>query len=425
MKRFSFFKKEFVKNVLTLITGSAISQVIIYLAILLLTRLFSPELFGVYMLFSSVTLILKPLASLKYELAIVLPKSDKDAINLFAFAIILTLLLSSLILLVLLIFKLQIIDFFKLSELSSFIYFIPLSVLLFGFISIFDYWNNRINMFKNISKGLVAKSAIMSSSQVLVGVSKYNSFGLIPGLLIGQIFQLFVLIKLSLKSIHKLTQYISISNMAIVAKKYKDIPFFNTIINLTNNISNELPILLITKYFDIANVGIYGLAVKFTRAPIGIIQESVSQVFYNRASKIYNTEGNLHELVKKTTKKLLLVSSFVFIPIFIVSFFLDFIFGDDWLQVGLYARILIPWLFLSFLSNPLTPLIIILNKQKTILYYDIVLLVSRFLALYLSFKFYNDIVISLLFFSGIGMLFNIFIFTYLLKISKEKKEAYL
>ncbi|MEN8704403.1 MAG: O-antigen translocase, partial [Polaribacter sp.] len=66
---------------MTLITGSALSQVLIYASILLLTRLFSAELFGIYVLFSSATIILKPLATLQFEFSIVLPKKDEDAIN--------------------------------------------------------------------------------------------------------------------------------------------------------------------------------------------------------------------------------------------------------------------------------------------------------------------------------------------------------
>ena len=41
MQLISFLKKDFVKNVMTLITGSVFSQIIIYAAILVLTRLFS------------------------------------------------------------------------------------------------------------------------------------------------------------------------------------------------------------------------------------------------------------------------------------------------------------------------------------------------------------------------------------------------
>jgi O-antigen/teichoic acid export membrane protein len=424
MQLFSFLKKEFVKNVLTLITGSALSQVVIYASILILTRLFSTELFGIYMLFSSATLILKPLATLQYEFAIVLPKKDTDAINLAGFSFIILVSYCLLLLVIIFFFNKSIADFFNIKELANFIYLLPLSVFLFGGVSIFDYWNNRTSMFKNISKGLLTKSAVMSSTQLATGVSSFNSLGLIPGMLLGQFLQLLFLIKASAKSMVHLTKEISLKKMLFLAKRYRDIPIFNTIINLTNNLSNELPVLLITKYFGLASSGIYGLAIKFTRAPVGIFQQSINQVFFNKASKIYNDEGNLHELVIKTAKHLLFISSFLFLPLFIVSFYLDIIFGENWTDVGLYSRILIPWLFFGFLSNPITPLILILNKQKTMVVFDTFLLVVRFLALFLGYYFYNSIVIALILFSGIGMLFNILIFIYLLKTSKEKKVAY-
>ena len=424
MQLFSFLKKEFVKNVLTLITGSGLSQVVIYASILVLTRLFSTELFGIYMLFSSATLILKPLATLQYEFAIVLPKKDTDAINLVGFSFIILVSYCLLLLMIIFFFNKSIADFFNIKELANFIYLLPVSVFLFGGVSIFDYWNNRANMFKNISKGLLAKSVVMSSTQLATGASSFNSLGLIPGMLLGQFLQLLFLIKASVNSMVHLTKEISLKRMLFLAKRYKDIPVFNTIINLTNNLSNELPVLLITKYFGLTSSGIYGLAIKFTRAPVGIFQQSINQVFFNKASKIYNDEGNLHELVIKTAKHLLFISSFLFIPLFIVSFYLDIIFGENWTDVGLYSRILIPWLFFGFLSNPITPLILILNKQKTMVVFDAFLLVFRFLALFLGYYFYNSIVIALILFSGIGMLFNILIFIYLLKTSKEKKIAY-
>ena len=424
MQLFSFLKKEFVKNVLTLITGSALSQVVIYASILILTRLFSTELFGIYTLFSSVTLILKPLATLQYEFAIVLPKKDKDAINLVGFSFIILTIYCLLLLVIIFFFNENITTFFNITKLLNLIYLLPLSVFLFGSVSIFDFWNNRTNMFKNISKGLITKSAVMSSSQLATGFSSFNSLGLIPGMLLGQSMQLLFLIKASTKLMQKLTKELSLKRMFFLAKKYKDIPVFNTIINLTNNLSNELPVLLITKYFGLANSGIYGLAVKFTRAPIGIFQQSINQVFFNKASKTYNEQGNLHDLVIKTVKHLLFISSFLFIPLFAISFFLDIIFGENWSDVGLYSRIIIPWLFFAFLSNPISPLILILNKQKTMVVYDTFLLLFRFLALFLGYYFYDNIVISLILFSGVGMLFNILIFIYLLKTSKEKKIAY-
>lgn len=424
MQLFSFLKKEFVKNVLTLITGSALSQVVVYASILLLTRLFSAELFGIYILFSSATIILKPLATLQFEFAIVLPKKDKDAINLFAFSTLILIFYCLLLLLIVSLFKTEILDFFNITVLSNFIYLLPLNVFLFGLIANFDYWNNRNDNFKAISKGLFLKSSSMSATQIATGFSSYNSLGLIPGMLIGHVLQIFYLLQLTYNKLQPLCKEVSVTRMLFLAKKYKDIPIFNSIINLTNNLSNELPVLLITKYFGLASSGIYGLAVKFMKAPIGVVQQSVNQVFFNKATKLYNDQGNLYALVLKTAKHLLIISLLIFTPLFILSYYLEFLFGEGWTDVGLYARILIPWLFFAFLSNPLNSLILILNKQKTMLVLDIALLIFRFLALFCGYYLYNDIIIALALFSMVGMIFNILIFIYLLQTSKEKNSAY-
>lgn len=425
MQRFSFFKKEFVKNVLTLITGSAISQVITYLAILILTRLFSPELFGVYLLFSSSILILKPITSLQYELAIVLQKKDKDAINILVLSLIILVILSLFLMLIIVLFKQTILSFLEIEKLSFFIYFIPLSTLLYGSIISLNYWNNRLLNFKNIASGKVIKASVMSASQILTGTTILNTLGLIPGIILGQIGELFFLLKKSTASIHELKNEISLNRMYFLAKKYKDIPLLNTIISFLNTLSNEIPMLMITKYFGLSTAGIYGLAIKVGRAPSGIIQESVSQVFFNKATETYNKKKSLEKIIKKTFLQLFKISILIFTPLTIISFFLDTIFGEEWLAVGSYLRILIPWLFIMFLSSPITPLIVILNKQKTILFYDVLLLISRFLAFYLGYHWYHDLFISLILFSSVGVFFNIFILVYFFKISKiENTTAY-
>lgn len=424
MQLFSVFKRQFVKNVMILVKGSAFSQIILYLTIPILTRLFSEELFGVYMLFSSTIILLKPIASLQFELAILLPKRDKDAANFVVFTAIVLVLITTILFLILSIFKSSILIFFNIESLSEFIFLIPLSVLLYGLITILDYWSNRKNEFKNIYFGVITKSATMSVSQVSIGLSSLNCLGLIPGMIIGQFLQFLVLLKKTINGLIAQKKHINFKRMFFLAKKYKDIPTFNSLLNFTNTLSNELPILLISKYFGLASAGVYGLAVKVGKAPVGIIQQSISQVFYNKASKTYNLKGDLSIVVKKTYTNLLGIAFAIFIPIFIVSFYLDFIFGEGWTKVGLYVRILIPWLFIMFLSSPLTSLIVILNRQKTILVYDILLLIFRFLAFFVGFKFYNDIIIALLLFSAVGVVFNIFILIYFLKISKSTAIVY-
>lgn len=422
------FQKKSVKNFFTLFTGSVIGQTIVFLTIPFLTRLFSQEMFGVYILFTSSVMLLKTLVTLNFEFAIMLPKRDKDAINIFFFNIILIFFLSITLLIIIILFESKIASLLKIQTLSSFIYFVPISTFLVGNISAFNYWNNRNNKFQYISASEIIKSSSISLSQIGIGFSSLKYFGLIPGIILGQLISITFLLNVSIKSILKLKKHITLRRMLFLTNKYRDIPIYNTILTFTNNLSNELPIILITRFFGLASAGIFGLALKVSKAAPGIIGQSISQIFFNEASNLYNTNGDLHMLILKTYKTLLVIALFIFAPLFILSFYLDIVFGKDWVDVGVYIRIILPWLFIMFLNSPITSIISILNKQKIILLYNFLLLLFRFLALYIGYRFYNDIFISLFLFSIVGFVFNIFILIYFLYTSKhytkQKKNVY-
>ena len=62
--------------------GTALSNLLIILTTPLLTRLYTPEEFGVYSVFLSLLFIGTILVSLRYETAIPLPEDDDDAFHL-------------------------------------------------------------------------------------------------------------------------------------------------------------------------------------------------------------------------------------------------------------------------------------------------------------------------------------------------------
>jgi O-antigen/teichoic acid export membrane protein len=71
-------------DVLRLVSGTSICQVIGLLAAPVLTRLYAPAAFGLAAIFVSLAAIGGVLACLPYELAIVLPEGDPDAANVLA-----------------------------------------------------------------------------------------------------------------------------------------------------------------------------------------------------------------------------------------------------------------------------------------------------------------------------------------------------
>jgi O-antigen/teichoic acid export membrane protein len=69
----------FIKNIATIAMGTTLAQGITIVISPALTRLFSPDDFGVQSVFLSISMILTILFTLQYEMAIVLPKSEEKA----------------------------------------------------------------------------------------------------------------------------------------------------------------------------------------------------------------------------------------------------------------------------------------------------------------------------------------------------------
>ena len=74
-------KSEFSRNVMILMSGSILAQAIPLIVAPILTRLYTPEEFGVYALFFSIVSILTIVATARYEMAIMLPKSNRTSMS--------------------------------------------------------------------------------------------------------------------------------------------------------------------------------------------------------------------------------------------------------------------------------------------------------------------------------------------------------
>ena len=85
----------YARNVLTLMTGTSLAQAIPVAISPILTRLYSPEEFGLFALYMAVAMIVSVLVTGRYELAILLPRNEPDALHIAALAIIISVAVSA------------------------------------------------------------------------------------------------------------------------------------------------------------------------------------------------------------------------------------------------------------------------------------------------------------------------------------------
>jgi len=367
-------KSEFSRNVLTLMTGATIAQAIPIAITPILTRLYTPEDFGVLALFIAITTILGSIANGRYELAILLPEKDEDAINIAAIGLLIAATFSFTLLLLTIIFKQQIANLLGNQDIEFWLYFVPFVVLMMGLFNILNYLNTRKKLYKDIAKSNVYKSVGMSSVQLGVGFVKSGATGLISGQILAQIISNYRLAK-NAKSYYD-TSTVNLPEIKRLAKRYQDFPNFSMWAVLANSLSYNLINILISIYYSIATLGYYSLSQKMLGIPATLIGSSIGQVYFQKAIIEKQRTGKVVNTFNKTSKKLLILSIAMFTPLyFILPTVFEIIFGKEWGIAGAYGQIILPFVAVQFVAAALSNTNNIFEKQKIALLWQIGLLI--------------------------------------------------
>ncbi len=414
-------KSEFVKNVFALFTGTVLAQVIPIAVAPLLTRIYSPQDFGLLAIYVSLSGLFGIIATGRYELAIVLPKEDKDALSLFALSIILSFIIAALTLFLVIIFGSQIANWYNEPKIEQWLLLIPVTVLFTGIYQALNYYATRKKRFGNISVSKVADSLTNALVKVLVGFKTIGAGGLILGNIIGQIAGSLALLQ-SFWEKGIVRQIITgRQNISVQARHYSDFLKINSIHAFSDVLAVTLLIFFISSFFGSAVVGLYALAMRIIKVPTGFIGGSVSQVFYQKASEKYANNEEIKPMVIKMLGSLALISAPVFalIILFGPNLF-AFVFGEGWREAGEYAQILSPWIFLSFIISPISQIPIIVNKQKENFLISLVGHVLIIGSILYGGLVLEDIKTTLLILSLLQMLFLIFVVIWIVNISKTR-----
>jgi len=375
-------KSEFTQNVLTLMSGTMIVQIIAFAASPILTRIYTPEEFGIVAIYGSIVYILATIVTAQYDVAIVLPKKDEDALNLVGLSLITTFLVSFISFLIVFIFNSQITDFFGNKDLSFWLYFIPISVLFLGITRSFTKLLNRNKQYKQLAMHTVVQSSVNTSSKLSMGFGGFGTGGLILSDILGQaIATVFLSKMIKEKDKDKFKKIKKIKIFALM-RKYKKFPLYN----LPNAIIDGFRLsginILIAKLFATATLGQFSLAWKIVQVPSSLIGSSISQVFFQKVAS--TKKSDLYDIVIKFILKASIIAApmFLFIYLFGPELF-SFVFGENWKLAGEAASVLTPWLFLNFMTSPLSTLFIVLNKQEKLLIFAIFYMIVPLICLYI------------------------------------------
>lgn len=412
------FQNHFLKNVLTLLSGTAIGQLVPILISPILTRLYTPEEVGAYSIFFASSNILAIIASGRFEFAILIPKKINDAKEIVHTALIFLMLFLLLFTCLFFLFKNQIAQLIGLSSVENAVLLIPITSFFIGLFQILSYWSNKNDNYKTISKGKIMQGTLTGFIQIALAV--LNSFALILGRVIALLISDIYLLN-SLKKTFSGSKRLDIKkSFRTVIKKYKIYPTVTMPNALLNSVSNNLPNYMLESLYSLNETGYYSWGARLIQGPMGMLTNSIQQVFFKKASETYNNDGDLFLITLKMYKNLFFIGIVPYAVLYLYSPQLfEIIFGSNWRIAGEYTRYLTPWLFMVFLNSPLNGLMLILKKQKEYFAYEILLLFFRAWALLAGLLLMKEAQYSVIFYGLVGLIFNIFLFIWTLKVTKD------
>ncbi|MDD3828333.1 MAG: oligosaccharide flippase family protein [Anaerolineae bacterium] len=376
----------FVGDALKLLSGSVFAQVLSLAASPLLARLYGPEAFGLSALFTSITGLVAVVVCLRYELAIMLPESDEEAANLFAGSLAIAFLMTLSTVPLVWLGRPFIVRLLNAPELAPYFWLVPI-VTFFGGIAMghpaLNYWSSRSRRFGRLSRTRVISSTVTTATEIGAGFAGYVTGGsLIGARVAGSIISTSVLAIQTFRDDGRLLLR-SVRWRSVLAglKQHYKFPLYTTWSSLLNTVSSQLPAFLLSAFFSSAVVGYYALGYRLLGLPMSLFGGSVSQVFFQRAAEA-RVQGRLAVLVEGAFRRLVMFGTFPILLLTIIGRDLFVVvFGERWAEAGVYTQILSTWVFFQLMSGPLSTLFSVLQRQEMGLRVNLLLIITRFLAL--------------------------------------------
>jgi O-antigen/teichoic acid export membrane protein len=359
-------KSEFTKQVATLLTGSALAQMLPFFAEPFITRLYAASELGIITLFTSVALMFSIVATGRYEFAIMLPKSRRSSINLLALSLLITVFVAVVSFFTTWLLNDWVCQIKGSDELGKFLWYVPVSVLSVGAFNSFNQWANRNAYHKWMSVSKVTQSGTTSGLNVLFGMMKMGNMGLIIAYLSGQILSIFPVLFPFLMKDRALLKEVNQPEMISLAKQHKKFPTTNSLHAFSDMFFLSLLVFLISYYFGDDVTGYYGRTYKILLAPSILIGGVVGQVFFRKISIMKANGEDTRGFVKKIVALLFIIG----LPIFsLIMLFGSEIFslylGENFKTAGSFAMILAPWIWLKFITGPLVMIPVVYNRMNT------------------------------------------------------------
>ncbi len=364
----------------TLAGGKILAQGISLAAYFVLTRLFSPDDYGLFNIFYSYIEVLIILSTCKYELASVVATDEREAAAVTRFALRMNTIVSVVLLSVALVLWLIAALPGNFASLGWMVLLIPPMVFFSGTSRIYSTIYNRFHRYAQIALSDNVGAGSGAVLKIVFGLLGMTHAGLPLGTVLGQAAAN-INYRLRLKGLNLPATTVAEGKDA--ARKHRNFPLYVAPKEFLNTFSANLPFLWAAAYFDRAEIGLFGLALTFTLQPVNVLSSAFERVLYARTAEAVRERRTIGGTI---VKFLLLLAAAAAAVCVVAWFFAEpvftFCFGNRWQGCGVYVQALLPWAFAGLCSASLMFVSNVFSTQRIELFFNIAMLLLRAIAIY-------------------------------------------
>ena len=372
------------KNVFAVASGTAAGQAIAFAFSPIITRIYSPEVFGLQGVFLALVGVLTPFIALRFPMAIIVADDDVEARQLGRLSMRIGFVLSSILVLILLIARENILTLLKAEALGHLIWFLPIALLCVAAQDVASFHAARKARFRKIGIATTIQAFLTNLARVLAGLAAPVAAALVTVTSFAPALQA-ALLKFGGDREHGPDPQLSKSETLTLLRKHRDFPLYRVPTDVLNSTSQSLPVLMLAALFSPAAAGLYTLTRSVLNLPSNLIGAAIGNVLYSHYAELDRDRRPLiPPLLRWTAGLLALAPPIVGLAWFAPPIF-AFVFGEEWREAGRYAQWMSLWIGISIANIPAIRLAPVINSQMLLLIANGALLGLRAIAILLAY----------------------------------------
>jgi hypothetical protein len=247
------------------------------------------------------------------------------------------------------------------------------ALIINGVFTALRYWHVRRSAFSLIGRAMIAQSAGRAAVPVVAGLAGLGWIGLVIGELIGRALGIGSLLRRARDDARELGGVPGATEVRAAVAMNAHYPRLALPSSMVDALAAALPLPLFFAFFGANAGGQLALVQRMLAVPSALVASSFGDVLHSRAGTAAATRGaSLMGMVGPAQRRLVIVAAFVYLPIVLLAPLLFApVFGNAWLDAGLYAAVLAPMVAAWTVASPLTRIFLVRNRLRVKLAFDV------------------------------------------------------